>query len=147
MKKIKLPSIKVKVTISKGEKIVIQSPDHVYDVLRKIFNNDTLLWTEEMIMICMNRANQVIGYHKIASGGFSGVVCDPKVIMTIALQSAASSIILAHNHPSGNLQPSQADIEVTRKIKNACDFLDMKLLDHMIITDNGFTSLANEGII
>lgn len=147
MKKIKLPSIKVKVTISKGEKIVIQSPDHVYDVLRKIFNNDTLLWTEEMVMICMNRANQVIGYHKIASGGFSGVVCDPKVIMTIALQSAASSIILAHNHPSGNLQPSQADIEITKKIKNACDFLDMKLLDHMIVTDNGFTSLANEGII
>jgi len=147
MKKLKLPKIKIKVTVSKGDKIIIKTPEEVELILKKIFDSDTILWTEEMVMICLNRANQVIGYHKVASGGFSGVICDPKVIMTIALQSAASSIILAHNHPSGNLKASNADIEITKKIKNACSFLDVNLLDHFIITNEGYLSLANEGII
>lgn len=142
MKKIKLPKVKIKVSISNGDKIAITNSDDVINVCRNVFNADTLQWTEEMILICLNRANNVIGFSKIASGGFSGVVCDPKVIMTIALQTAASGIILAHNHPSGNLKPSNADIEMTNKIKHACSFLDIQLLDHVIITKDGHTSLA-----
>jgi DNA repair protein RadC len=143
----KIPQIKVKVTVTKGEEYKVTSPDTMIDLLRKVFNADTFNWTEEMVLVCLNRANVVIGFHKVASGGFSGVVCDPKVIMTIALQSAASGIILAHNHPSGNLKPSQADIDVTTKIHNACGYLDIKLYDHIILTSEGYTSLSELGHI
>jgi DNA repair protein RadC len=140
----KVPQIKVKVSITKGDKIQIQTPDDIIKILRSVFNSDTFNWTEEMVLISLNRSNYVIGFNKLASGGFSGVVCDPKVIMTIALQTAASSIILAHNHPSGSLKPSVADIEITKKIKNACSFLDINLLDHIILTNEGYTSMSNE---
>ncbi len=141
----KIPQIKVKVTVSKGDRIVIDTPDAIVKLLRQVFNADTFQWTEEMVMISLNRANAVIGVSKVASGGFSGVVCDPKVIMSLALQTAASSIILAHNHPSGNLKPSRADINVTEKIKGACEYLDVTLLDHIILSQDGFYSMANEG--
>jgi DNA repair protein RadC len=145
MKKINLPKIKIKVTVSKGDKVILNTPEGTYEILRSIFDSDTINWTESMVLVCLNRQNQIIGYNKIASGGFSGVVCDPKVVMTLALQCAASSIILCHNHPSGNLKPSKSDIDITSKIKNACNYLDVKLLDHIIITDDGYLSLANEG--
>lgn len=141
MKKLKLPKIKIKVSITGGERYQIKSPDDVANVCRSIFNADTLQWTEEVMIICLNRANVVMGYSKISSGGFSGTVCDPRVIMTFALQCAASSIILAHNHPSGNLTPSSGDIEMTKKIKQACSYLDVNLLDHVIITDEGYYSI------
>lgn len=147
MKKLKLPKIKIKVSITDGEKFQITGSDDVAKVCESIFNADTLQWTEEMILICLNRANNVIGYSKIAAGGFSGVVCDPRVIMTFALQCAASSIILAHNHPSGNLKPSSGDIEITKKIREACKYLDINLLDHIIVTSNGHLSMMENGDI
>jgi len=90
----KLPKIKIKVYISKGEIHTITSSDDVARICKSIFTADTINWTEEMMVVCLNRANVVVGYHKVSSGGFSGTVCDPKVILTIALQCAASSIIL-----------------------------------------------------
>jgi DNA repair protein RadC len=147
MKKIKLPKIKIKVSVSDGDRITVSSSEDVVNVCKSIFNADTIDWTEEMIMVCLNRANVVIGVNKIASGGFSGVVCDPKVIMTLALQCAASSVILAHNHPSGNLTPSRGDIDITRKIRGACEYLDIKLLDHVIITSKGSYSMLDNGDI
>lgn len=147
MKKIKFPELKVKVTATKGDDFFIKNSDDIVKVLRNIFNADTIQWTEEFIIVCLNRAHKVIGTCKVGMGGFSGVVCDPKVIMTIALQSAASSLILAHNHPSGNLKPSEADRTMTDKIKQACNLLDIKLLDHIILTDESYYSFAEqEGI-
>ena len=147
MKKYKFPKIKVKVSVTKGDKVTITSPDKMVEVMRSIFDADTILWTEEVIMVCLNRANDVVGYYKISSGGFSGSVVDPRVVMTIALQNASSSIILAHNHPSGNLKPSEGDKAITEKIKNACAFFDMKLLDHLIITDESYFSFNEGGLI
>lgn len=147
MKKYKFPQIKVKVSVTKGDKVTITSPDQMVEVMRSIFNADTILWTEEVIMVCLNRANDVVGYYKISSGGFSGSVVDPRVVMTIALQNASSSIILAHNHPSGSLKPSEGDKAITEKIKNACSFFDMKLLDHLIISDNGYYAFAENGLL
>jgi DNA repair protein RadC len=147
MKKYKFPKIKVKVSVTKGDKVTITSPDKMVEVMRSIFDADTILWTEEVIMVCLNRANDVVGYYKISSGGFSGSVVDPRVVMTIALQNACSSIILAHNHPSGNLKPSEGDKAITEKIKNACAFFDMKLLDHLIITDESYFSFNEGGLI
>lgn len=145
MKKYKFPKIKVKVSVTKGDKVTITSPEKMVEVMRSIFDADTIMWTEEVIMVCLNRANDVVGYYRVSSGGFSGTVLDPRVVMTIALNNASSSIILAHNHPSGNLKPSEGDISITDKIKNACAFFDMKLLDHLIITDESYYSFNESG--
>jgi DNA repair protein RadC len=147
MKKYKFPKIKVKVSVTKGDKVTITSPDKMVEVMRSIFDADTILWTEEVIMVCLNRANDVVGYYKISSGGFSGSVVDPRVVMTIALNNASSSIILAHNHPSGNLKPSEGDKAITEKIRKACAFFDMNLLDHLIITDESYFSFNEGGLI
>jgi DNA repair protein RadC len=94
-----------------------------------------------------NRANKVLGIFELSTGGVSGTVADPKLIFAAALKVAASGLILSHNHPSGNLQPSQADIDLTRKIKEAGKLLEIQLLDHIILTTEGYYSFADEGLI
>ena len=102
---------------------------------------------EEFMVLCLNRANRVLGYARISSGGISGTIADPKIIFQVALKSNASSIILAHNHPSGNKQPSEADIRLTRKMKDAGVLLDLPVLDHLILTSEGYHSFADEGLL
>ena len=103
---------------------------------------------EQFYILMINRANKVLGYTLIATGGVSATVVDPKVIFQAALKANASSIICAHNHPSGNNKPSDADIKITDKIKAAGQFLDINLLDHVIMTpDDNFYSFADEGRI
>ncbi len=95
----------------------------------------------------MNRANKVLGLFEVSKGGISGTVADPKIIFTAALKGGASGIIVAHNHPSGNLTASQSDIDLTRKLKEAGKFLEIQLLDHVIVTTEGYFSFADEGLI
>ncbi len=95
----------------------------------------------------MNRANKVLGLFEVSTGGISGTVADPKIIFTAALKGGASGIIVAHNHPSGNLTASQSDIDLTRKLKEAGKFLEIQLLDHVIVTTEGYFSFADEGLI
>jgi DNA repair protein RadC len=102
---------------------------------------------EEMYLLLLNRANKVLGFSKISQGGCAGTVVDPKVIFQTALKANASSIILAHNHPSGNLKPSEADLKITKSIREAGKFMEILLVDHIILTDEGFYSFADEGII
>lgn len=146
-----IPEIKLTVSfdknVKKSELKVIKSSFDTAEVLRQVFNKDTFDWTEEFIMLCLNRRNAVVGFYKVSSGGITGVIADPKVIFTIALQCTATSIIIAHNHPSGNLQPSKPDEELTQKIKHAGTFLDIKLLDHVILNDEGYYSFADEGML
>ena len=108
-------SYKSKVKASLRPKIS-RSKD-VEDVLRKYWNEDTLELHEQFKILLLNRAHRVIGIFEVSSGGLAGTVADPKLIFGCALKAAASGIILAHNHPSGALQPSQADIDLTKKIK------------------------------
>lgn len=103
------------------------------------------LTVEQFWVMLLNRANKVIKLVQISKGGVSGTVADPKIIMKAALQETASSIILCHNHPSGNLNPSHADLQLTKKINEACKNLDISLLDHVIIGENDFFSFADEG--
>lgn len=102
---------------------------------------------EEFWILVLNRANRVLQHINISTGGVSGTVVDAKVIFKKALEHTASSIILCHNHPSGNLRPSQADIDVTNKLKSAGKTLDIAVLDHLIVTDRGYYSFADEGMI
>ncbi len=101
---------------------------------------------EEFWILLLNRANRIISRQKISAGGVSGTVVDAKIIFRTTLEIApASSIILCHNHPSGNLRPSQADIDITRKLKKAGETLDIAVLDHLIIAGTGYYSFADEG--
>ncbi|WP_199139744.1 RadC family protein [Pedobacter sp. ASV12] len=100
---------------------------------------------EEFWILLLNRAHFVIGTQLVSKGGFSGTVVDPKVVFKIAFEHKASSIILAHNHPSGNLKPSASDIEITQKLVAAGLVLELPVIDHLIIADNSFMSLADEG--
>lgn len=102
---------------------------------------------EEFWIILLNRGNRVIGKKRISSGGVAGTVVDAKFIFKQALSALASSIILFHNHPSGNLKPSQADLSLTRKLKEGARCLDICLMDHLIIAGSGYTSFADEGLI
>jgi DNA repair protein RadC len=102
---------------------------------------------EEFWILLLNRANRVIGRERVSVGGVAGTVVDAKLIFQKAIQQLASSIILAHNHPSGNLRPSQADIDLTKKLKSAGKVLDIQVLDHLIISEAGYTSLADEQLM
>ncbi len=102
---------------------------------------------EEFWMLMLNRRNQIIKPYKISEGGISGTVADPKKIFKAALENHACSIILCHNHPSGNLNPSHADLKLTQKLKSAASQLDIQLLDHIIVTLDGYYSFADNGDI
>lgn len=103
--------------------------------------------TEEFWVIMLNRSNKIIQKRAISLGGVSGTVADPKVIFKKALEDLASGIILAHNHPSGNKKPSQADIALTKKLQNSGKLLEIPVLDHIIFTDDGYFSFADEGLL
>jgi DNA repair protein RadC len=102
---------------------------------------------EQFWVLLLNRSNQVMAKRMISAGGVAGTVVDAKMVFQPAIELLASGIILCHNHPSGNLQPSQADIDITRKIKRSATDLDIVLLDHIIISASGYYSFADEGAI
>ena len=100
---------------------------------------------EEFWILLLNRANRILKKLNISEGGISGTVADPKKIFKLALDNNASSIILCHNHPSGNIQPSESDIKLTNKLKEAGKMLDLPVIDHIIIGENNYYSFADEG--
>jgi len=102
---------------------------------------------EEFWVILLNRANRMMKKKKVSEGGVSGTVADPKIIFKFALEELASGVIVVHNHPSGNLAASQSDIDLTKKLKEAGKFLEVQLLDHLIIAGQKYYSFADEGII
>lgn len=144
-----IPEIKISLSfdkkVKKSELRTITGAESCVEVLREVFNKDTFDWTEEVVMLCLNRANKVVGFYKVSSGGLSSCILDPRVIFTIALNCAANSIILSHNHPSGNITPSVQDRDITKKIKEAGKLLDISLLDHIILTDDNYYSFMEEG--
>jgi len=144
-----LPELKIRVerTEGDGSTYTMRSSATAHDFFRTIFNADTISWTEESAMIVLNRANEVIGHYKVSSGGTAATVVDAKVIFTIALNAVGHSIILAHNHPSGNLQPSEQDIKLTKDLVQGGNILGIRVLDHLILTDKGYLSMADEHLM
>ena len=108
---------------------------------------DDLEYRESFCVLLMSRANRVLGISQVSMGGVSGTVADPKVIFQHALKANASSLILLHNHPSGNTNPSEADIHLTKKLVEGGKLLDLAVLDHLIVTTDGYYSFADEGLI
>jgi len=102
---------------------------------------------ESMKVLYLNRANKVLGIYELSKGGISSTVIDIRLLFATALKSLSCSVILLHNHPSGNLQPSQADINITNKINEAGKLLDIQVLDHIILTEDSYFSFQEEGLI
>jgi DNA repair protein RadC len=122
---------------------VVRAED-AYHVFLNQWEETKLDFIEQSKIMLLNRNNRVLGLCNISSGGISGTVVDPRLIFVTALKANASSIILAHNHPSGNLSPSEADIRMTRRIMDAGELLEVKVLDHIIVTSDGFYSFSEQ---
>jgi DNA repair protein RadC len=125
----------------------VRQPADVVEYLRAIWNPGTLELLEEVLVVCLNGNHQAIGWVKVASGGFNAAKIDPRLVFAVALQTASSAIILAHNHPSGNLQPSAEDQAITRRLKEAGDILGIHVLDHVILTRDSYYSFEEAGLM
>lgn len=111
------------------------------------FYHDDIDIYESMFLILLNRSNNTIGWVKISQGGVAGTIIDVKLIVKYAIDCLASAVLLVHNHPSGNLKPSEADRRITKKAKDALGYMDVTILDHIILTLDGYYSFADNGEI
>ncbi|MCB9222869.1 MAG: DNA repair protein RadC [Crocinitomicaceae bacterium] len=127
-----------------NEKQSIKSAKDVFEQMLPFFSDKE---HEEFYVISLSRANQIKSIDMISKGGISGTVADGKIIFKKALDHSASAIILCHNHPSGNLQPSRSDLDLTKKLIEFGKLIDLQILDHLIITNEGFYSFADEGVL
>ena len=125
-------------------KAKISKAEDGYKFIKQFYGDDIEIY-ESFFILLMNRANQTIGYAKISQGGITGTVVDTKIIAKYAVDCLASGIVLAHNHPSGNLQPSTQDLQLTKKLTEAMKLLDVSILDHLIITTEGYYSFVENG--
>jgi hypothetical protein len=139
-----IPEVKVRYNRSTRKKFLgkLTSSKDVADFIRSCYKRGEIELQEQFVVLFLNQANNIIGYYKHSVGGISGTVADPRIILSAALKCAAVSIIIAHNHPSGNLQPSEADKQITRKLNQAAQLMDIRLLEHLIITKESFYSFA-----
>ena len=126
------------------EKVSIKSSADAYTVFLEHLSD---LRTEEFWVIFLNQKNQIIYKSQISKGGITGTIVDVRVLFKIALEHFATSIIVAHNHPTGNLKPSEADLKITKNIKSAGEILNIKLADHLIIGENTFFSFQDQGLL
>ena len=136
---------KSKVPASQRRKIT--SSRDANDLLKENWNHDTLEHIEEFKVLLLNLSNAVLGIIAVSKGGISGTITDVRIILQAALKSNASGIIVCHNHPSGNLNPSESDTKITQKIKEAGNIMDIQLLDHLIINDEDYYSFADNGLL
>lgn len=125
----------------------IKNSRKTFELILNGWELETLQMQEEVKILLLNRSNKVLGIYSLAKGGLTSCIVDVRIILSIALKTLATGIILVHNHPSGNLKPSKADLDITKKLKNSCDLLDISLLDHLIITNDNYFSFADEGLI
>jgi DNA repair protein RadC len=127
-----------------SNKAVVKSSNDIAQYLQTIIKDYNY---EVFAVLFLNKANKINHFEIISRGGITGTVADPRVILKKALEEDATSIILCHNHPSGNLRPSRADEELTYKIKEAAKYFDIKIMDHIIVSEEGYFSFADEGIL
>ena len=134
----------LKYTKSEIQKTKITTSESASNVIRKFYFDDINIY-ESFFILLLNSQNATTGFAKISQGGTAGTVVDIKIIAKYAVDSLSPKVIICHNHPSGNKQPSDADLNITRKIKDALLLLDIKLIDHIIITENDYYSFADNG--
>jgi DNA repair protein RadC len=145
--KTNLPEISIKYKSGTMKKFKIIQSKNIFDACKELLNLDTVELSEEALCFYLNKANNTIGWKRISQGGISGTVMDPRIIFQGAILSGATSIILIHNHPSCNINPSETDKNITQKVKEGAKYFDIQLLDHLIISGDleTYFSFADEG--
>lgn len=138
-------SISYSSKIPASERRTVRSSRDAEDAFRQIWPG--FEHREYFYVLCLNRANQILGFHQVSVGGIAGTVTDAKIIFQVALKASASAVIVAHNHPSGNLNPSEADKKITARLKEAGQFLDISVLDHLILTEESYKSFADDSMM
>ncbi len=125
---------------------VLHSKD-VYEIFKQSWDENKIDFVEQFKIMLLNRSNRVLAIYEVSTGGITGTVADPRIIFTAALKLNSVAIALCHNHPSGELKPSRQDEALTEKIRNAGLFLDIKVIDHVIISGESYYSFADEGLL
>jgi DNA repair protein RadC len=134
--------------VKAADRVKISCSRDAYKVFMDNWNPEIIEFVEEFKILLMNRSNSVLGILEISKGGISGTVTDVRVVFQAAIKGNASGIICAHNHPSGNLNPSESDTRLTQKLKEAGNLMDIQLLDHLIIaTEDDYYSFADNGLL
>ncbi|AUP78314.1 JAB domain-containing protein [Flavivirga eckloniae] len=141
-----IPEIKLKKLKTNFNKAKVSSSISASKYARQFYHDDLTIY-ESFFMILLNNANNTIGYVKISQGGITGTLVDTRIIAKYVIDSLATAVILVHNHPSGTLKPSRADKGITDKIKRTLNIFDCKVLDHIILTETGYYSFADNLII
>src|SRR6476469_4062830 len=144
-----IPELQVSYNRSSGKFLsgTIYSSFDVAEFIRNTIGGNEVELQEQFIVLYLSQANRVIGYYKHSKGSINATVADTRIILGTALKCACVAMIVAHNHPSGNLKPSRADEDLTRRLKESAALMDIKLLDHLIITKDGYLSFADEGLL
>jgi DNA repair protein RadC len=142
----KISEISVSYSGSKEKKLKVTNSKDSFEILLDSWDKNIIELQEEFKVLLLNRGNQVLGVYSMSKGGVSGTIVDAKLVFSVALKCNASSIIIAHNHPSGSLTPSEADKRLTQKLKKASQYLDIVLLDHIIVTKEDFYSFSDNGL-
>lgn len=133
--------------VKAAERPQIRSSSDAFRLLLDQWDADEIDYREHFKVLLLDRSNRVVAIYTVSIGGMAGTVVDAKVVFIAALKVRATSIILAHNHPSGNVQPSSADVQLTNKLTEGGKLLDIQVLDHLIITSQGYYSFADEGLL
>lgn len=139
--------IKVSYTNHNPDRIKVTNSQILFELIIRQWDLNIIELQEEVKVILLNRANIVIGIYEMSKGGISGSIVDNRIILAVALKCNATSIVLIHNHPSGNLNPSEQDKVITNKLKKACEILDLNLLDHLVVSRNAYYSFSDSGIL
>lgn len=145
--KTKLPEILLSYRRGTDPIVKIKSAEDAYKVFTTIYDTDIIDYIECSYALFLNRANNTIGWFKLSQGGTCATIVDTKVLFATALKCGASGVIISHNHPSGQLNASEQDKRVTKNLKEVGRLLEIELLDHLILTSDGFFSFANEGML
>ncbi|GER58131.1 DNA repair protein [Patiriisocius marinus] len=143
----KISEISISYTNSNQKKLKVKNSQDSYAILLESWDKNIIELQEEFKILLLNRSNTVLGVYSLSKGGVASTVVDPKLVFAVALKCNASSIIISHNHPSGNLKPSESDRKLTKRLKKAGEYLDITILDHIIVTKENFYSFADNGIL
>jgi DNA repair protein RadC len=143
-----IPEITVsyKDNVKTSQRVVVNSTHDAVKIFAVAFE-DCMEHHEEMYALYLNRAGRVLGISNVAKGGIAGTYVDVKIVLQTALKASASSILISHNHPSGSYKPSKEDLVLTNAIKKGCEAVGIKLLDHVIMTEESYCSFADEGLL
>jgi len=134
--------------VKASDRLQVKTSKDAFDIFMESWDLDSIEHIEEFKLMLLTRSNKVLGIASISKGGINGTVTDVRIVLQYAIKSNSSGLILCHNHPSGNLQTSESDLAITRKVNESCKLMDIQLLDHLIIAAEGsYYSFADNGLI